>query len=157
MKRMTMLLALLLALLCGCTAQDDRQYHSLAAQETRAAVQEVAYTPERMAALQSATLTWTLPSEDRALMHAAALTDAADLRALENLLRCAVPSAPAGEFSGEVRHELTLACQDGAVIRLNVAMDDSCVIRSGEKYYAYTPEDGTGELYALFGAEESLL
>lgn len=160
MKRMALMLAALVLLLCGCTVQDDRRTSSLAARETRAAVQEIDYTPEKVAALQSATLTWTLPREDRAMVHAGALTDAAGLRALEGLLRSATPSEPAGEFSGEVCHELTLTCQDGAVIRLDVAMDNSCVLRAGECYYAFTPDEpekGADELYALFGAEESII
>lgn len=145
------------ALRLHCAA--DRQAESPAARETRAAVQEIDYAPECIAGLQSATLTWTQREDDRSVVRVGALTDADGLLALEGLLRGAARSEPAGVFAEGGSHELTLTCRDGAVIRLDVATDESGMLRDGEAYYAFAPEEPEGSadaLYMLFGAADAV-
>lgn len=161
MKRLLMVLILAVLILSGCTAAEDRQYDmSNAAKATREAIQEVQFTPECISHLQSATLTWTLPQENREIVHVGALTDEKSLSALETLLRGAEAHQPADCFEADVEHELTLTRQDGTVIRLLVATDHSCILRAGEQYYSFEPRDAGGTalqednsaLYRLFGA-----
>lgn len=158
-KRMLSLLALML-ILGGCSAPIDRHIRMSSAQATRAAMEEVAYTPACITHLQSATLTWTSPQENREIVHAAALTDAKGLNALEKLLKEAEEHQPTACFDDDVRHELTLTLQSGAVVRLLVATDSCCMLRADDTYYTFEPVDSRQSdlrqdnqvLYGLFGA-----
>lgn len=156
MKKLLPLFLFLALLLSSCAAPADGP--SPAAQATRAAVQVVAYAPETLPVLQSATLTWT-DEADRQLVQAAALTDRDSLAALAEILRGARQSqegAPEGCFAKDYHHELTLTCQDGSVIRLDVAVDDCCMLCAGGRYYAFNSDDMpvNTPLYALFGAKK---
>jgi len=158
-KRMLSLLAVVL-LLGGCAAPIDRHIRMSSAQATRAALEEVAYTPACITHLQSATLTWTSPKENREIVHAAALTDTKGLNALEKLLKEAEEHEPTACFDEDVRHELTLTLQSGAVVRMLIATDNCCMLRADDKYYTFEPAESRQSdlrqdnqvLYSLFGA-----
>ena len=101
---------------------------------------QVPFSPDIIEGVQSATLTYTLLSENREIVHTAELTDVASLADLQALLYESEKldyETPC--FAQDTDNVLTVTLANGTQTSVSVALDSCTIIRSDGAYYNFMP------------------